>query len=284
MTLISQQEPDWRASLRRFGIRPDKRLGQHFLFDSRILEAVVASAELEPGTRVLEIGAGLGSLTWHLAAAGLRVTAVEVDRRLAQALEEAVGGLEQVDLVFADALSLRLGSLFSDSLYAVVANIPYNITSSLVRKLLEADRAPFRLALTIQAEVAQRIVEAPGEMSLLSLSVQVYGIPRIAAHIPAGAFFPRPAVDSSVLRIDVHPQPKVSGQQVGRFFALARAGFSQRRKKLANSLSAGLRVPPAHVRSWMQEAGLSADARAQELSVEDWLQLVSTPGPMGAEG
>ncbi|MCJ7514094.1 MAG: 16S rRNA (adenine(1518)-N(6)/adenine(1519)-N(6))-dimethyltransferase RsmA [Anaerolineales bacterium] len=266
-------EPNWRDLLRRHGIRPNKRFGQHFLLDGHRLDAIVRAAELPPETLVLEIGAGVGSLTWHLAHAGYQVVAVELDTRLRPALDEAVAQLPGVRLVYGDILTLPLESLHGSQPHAVVANIPYGITSALLRRLLEAETPAFRVVLTVQQEVAARVASGPGQMSLLALSVQVYGAPAIAAVIPAAAFHPPPEVDSAVLRIDRYEQPRVQREWVPVFFDLARGGFSQRRKKLRNALASSLQAPAERVDAWLARADLPAGARAQELGIEDWLHL-----------
>ncbi len=260
--------------LRRYGLRPDKRLGQNFLVDTAALGRVVRAAELRPDETVLEIGAGLGTLTARLSASAKRVIAVEVDRRLIPVLEQEVGGCPNVEIVQGDALQIDLEAVTRGEAYVVVANIPYLITSALIRRLLEAGHPPGRLVLTLQAEVGERIVAGPGEMSLLALSVQVYGAPRLAARIPAGAFYPAPEVESVVLRIDRHPQALMPPDRVVAFFRLARAGFGQKRKMLRNAAAGGLAVEPSVVAGWMQAAGLPATARAQELSLEDWNRLL----------
>jgi 16S rRNA (adenine1518-N6/adenine1519-N6)-dimethyltransferase len=260
--------------LRRHGLRPDKRLGQSFLVDSAALERVVRAAELRPDETVLEIGAGLGTLTARLSASAKRVVAVEVDRRLIPVLERELGGCSNVEIVQGDALQIDLAAVTRGEAYVVVANIPYLITSALIRRLLEAGHPPGRMVLTLQAEVGERIVAGPGEMSLLALSVQLYGAPRLAAHIPASAFYPRPEVESVVLRIDRHALALMPLERVPDFFRMARAGFSQRRKMLRNAAAGGLAVEPSVVASWMQAAGLAATARAQELGLDDWDRLV----------
>jgi 16S rRNA (adenine1518-N6/adenine1519-N6)-dimethyltransferase len=270
--------PDFRGLSRKYGIRPDKRLGQHFLFDPAALDRVIAAAGLTGAETVLEIGAGVGSLTWRLAHRAGRVVAVEIDRRLIAALNEVVAALPQVRVVQGDVLALDLVSLVGDGSYRVVANIPYSITSLLIRKLLE-DRTPAsRLVLTLQREVAERIVAAAGEMSLLALSVQLYGVPAIVGSIPAGAFYPPPKVDSSILRVDLHERLPLPRESVPALFRLARAGFSQKRKKLRNALAAGMAITPAEAGEWLERAGISPERRAQELGLEDWGRLAQAVG------
>lgn len=265
--------PDVRGLLRRYGLKPDKSLGQNFLVDPASLRKVVEAAELTLQDNVLEIGAGLGSLTYDLAAVAAQVTAVEFDRRLIPALSEAVGGLPNVRLINDDILSIDLGELMNGDEYSVVANIPYAITSILIRRLMEAPDPSRLVVLTVQREVAERIVAVPGEMSLLALSVQVYGRPSIRGWIPPEAFFPRPKVDSAVLRIDAGEEPGVATELIEPIFQLARAGFAQRRKKLINALSSGLGTNREEILGWFGHAGVPADSRAQELTLESWERL-----------
>jgi 16S rRNA (adenine1518-N6/adenine1519-N6)-dimethyltransferase len=158
--------------------------------------------------------------------------------------------------------------------YKVVANLPYYITSAVLRRLLEAALKPQRLVVTVQKEVAQRIVAGPGNMSLLAVSVQFYGQPTLAHHIPAGAFYPPPKVDSAVVRIDVHPQPAANVTDVGFFFEVVKAGFGQKRKQLKNALAAGLHKPVAEVSKSMGQAGIDPTRRAETLNLEEWGRLV----------
>jgi 16S rRNA (adenine1518-N6/adenine1519-N6)-dimethyltransferase len=265
--------PHPRNLLRRFQLRPDKKLGQHFLVDQGALGQVVKAAHLKGHETVLEIGAGLGSLTFRLAQRADQVIAIEFDQRLIPALETVVEPLTNVRLIEADILELDLQALLETDAYLVVANIPYNITSTLIRRLMETPNPPARVVLTIQREVAERIVVKPGEMNLLALGVQVYGTPEIMARIPAGAFYPRPKVDSAVLRIDIHPQPLVQQSQIEPLFLLARSGFGHKRKQLKNALSMNLDLDPDRVIHWLEEIGLDPKVRAQALAIQDWVRL-----------
>ncbi len=265
--------------LRRYGLRPDKSLGQNFLIDTAALEKVIAAAGVQPVDSVLEIGPGLGSLTRLLAVSARQVVAVEIDAGLLPPLEQVLGPYPNVRLVHGDILSLDPAELMAPAAgeggaYLVVANIPYYITSALIRHLLEARLKPERVALTVQREVAERITAGPGEMSLLALSVQVYGAPSIAARIPAGAFYPAPKVDSAVVRVDLYPEPRIPSAGLDVFFRLAKAGFSQKRKTLRNSLSAGLRLAPAQAGALLESAGIDPQRRAETLSIDEWKRLV----------
>ncbi len=260
--------------LRRHGLRPRKSLGQNFLCDEHILAHIVEAAGVDPAAHVLEIGPGLGSLTRHLARAGGQVTAVELDAALLPALREVLAPFDNVSIVQGDILHLNLASLIGPGRWQVVANIPYYITSAVIRRLLEAVPPPFALALTVQQEVARRICASPGDLSLLALGVQVYGRPQQVLSIPAGAFYPPPKVDSALLRVELYGEPLLPRHRLDAFFRLAKAGFSQRRKTLRNAFSAGLHLSPAEAGARLQQAGIDPMRRAETLSLDEWDRLV----------
>lgn len=260
--------------LKRYGIQPRKSLGQNFLVEPAGLLKVINAAELSGSEEVLEIGAGLGSLTYLLAQTCAHVTTVEIDRHMLAPLAEALTPFSNVQIVPGDILELDPSTLVNQENYVVVANIPYYITSAIIRHLLEADLKPSRVILTIQKEVAQRIVARDGKMSLLSLSVFVFGEPEIAGIIPAGSFFPAPDVDSAVLRIRLHPEPLIPSNRLDQFFKLAHAGFGQKRKTLRNSLSAGLSLPTGEVEARLREANIDPSRRAETLSIAEWARLL----------
>ncbi len=263
------------ALLRAHGLSPKKSLGQNFLVDPVALERIVQAAEIDPGRSVLEVGPGLGSLTRYLARAAGRVVAVELDAALIPVLEDVLRETPNVELVHGDILKLDPARLMGQGGYFVVANIPYYITSNLIRHLLEAPLKPQRLVLTVQREVAERISAGPGDMSLLALGVQVYGQPKIVTRIPAGAFYPPPTVDSAVVRVDLYPEPLIPAAQIDTFFRLAKAGFGQKRKTMRNALSAGLGIPPAEVAALLEKAGIDPQRRAETLSLEEWKRLTA---------
>lgn len=279
--LSKQPALDIPGLLRQAGLRPNKRLGQNFLMDSAALDKVIQAADLHKEDVVLEVGAGLGSLTRLLAVHACRVTAVEVDEHLFRLLTEIMSIYPNVHLVQGDILKLDPVELTAGDLgeshkgnYIVAANIPYYITSAVIRHLLEARRQPDRMVLTIQREVAERLCAKPGEMSLLSLSVQVYGQPKITAQIPAGAFYPVPQVDSSVVQITCFDEPLIPRHQLKLFFRLAKAGFSQKRKTLRNALAGGLHLSPQQAGDILQSAAIDPQRRAETLSLAEWHILV----------
>jgi 16S rRNA (adenine1518-N6/adenine1519-N6)-dimethyltransferase len=261
------------AVLKRYGLRADKSLGQNFLQDHFALEKIARAAEIQPDDSVLEVGPGLGSLTRYLAACAKKVTAVELDPDLLPPLRAVLQPHQNVNIVQGDILKLPIAQLIDQPGYLAVANIPYNITSAILRHLLESQPKPRRVVLTVQKEVAERICAGPGDLSLLALSVQVYGNPQIAARIPAGAFFPAPKVDSAVLRIDIYPDPLIPNESLNTFFKLIKAGFGQKRKTLRNSLSAGLNIQPAEAETLLLKGGIDPKRRAETLSIEEWKRL-----------
>jgi 16S rRNA (adenine1518-N6/adenine1519-N6)-dimethyltransferase len=234
---------------------------------------VVEVAGIETSDAVLEIGPGLGNLTRLLAVQARQVMAVEVDPNLIPPLREVLTPFANVQVVQSDILALDPAQLMKEPGYLVVANIPYNITSALIRHLLEARIKPARIIMTVQREVAERICASPGKLSLLALSVQVYGKPIMAARILAEAFYPVPKVDSAVVRIDLSPQPLIPNPLLPLFFRLAKAGFSQKRKTLRNSLAGGLRLTPAQAANMLLAAGIDPQRRAETLSLEEWSRL-----------
>ena len=273
-----------RRLLRHFGLQAKKSLGQHFLVDNDVLQLIVASAELTPADTVMEIGPGLGVLTRELARQAGLVIAVEVDSKLSAALKQTLAACQNVTIINRNILEIEPSSLFqerkTESLatggtpfsYKVVAKLPYYITSPVLRHFLEAKVKPQVMVVMVQKEVAEVIVAEPGKMSLLSISVQFYGKPRIISYVPAQCFYPAPEVDSAVLRVDLYPQPAVAVSEAS-FFELVRAGFCTPRKQLVNSLAYGLKWPKAEALALLAKAGIAQQRRAEALTLEEWAQL-----------
>ena len=260
--------------LQKYQVQPKKSLGQNFLVDPNGLNKVVQAAKVSSEDTVLEIGAGLGSLTYLLAQQSRQVVAVELDTRLIASLREALAGFTNVTICEGDMLKLSPDVLIDAERYVVVANIPYYITSALIRHLLEANHKPTRMVLTVQQEVAERILARDGKMSLLALSVQVYGKPELKARIPAGCFYPPPEVDSAVLSIELYEEPIVPSGSLDLFFKLAHAGFAQKRKTLRNTLATGMNESPAWAERLLTTAGIDPQRRAETLSMQEWKKLV----------
>jgi len=269
------------ALLKRHGLRADKSLGQNFLQDPFALEKISAAAQVQSTDIVVEIGPGLGSLTRYLAVAAKEVIAVELDEKLLAPLRAVVAPYQNVRVIHGDILKLAPAELIATDDYLVVANVPYYITSAIIRHLLESPRKPRRIVLTIQKEVAERICAKPGDLSLLALSVQIYGRPRVAARIPAEAFFPVPKVDSAILSVEIYSQPLIRPELLDTFFKLIKAGFGQKRKTLRNSLSAGLYITPAAAEELLTSVGIDSKRRAETLSIEEWERLCEAVNQQG---
>lgn len=266
-----------RKMLRERGLRPRKSLAQHFLIDDGVVRDMLAAAELDPGDVVLEVGPGLGVLTADLARSAQHLIAVEADEELVQALQEEFHSCRNLTLVHADILEVEPGALLRQAgvgpAYKVVADLPYYITSAVLRHFLEATEKPSLMITMMQREVARAIVAPPGDMSLLAASVQFYGRPEIVSYVPAAAFYPPPKVESAILRTRVLARPAVEVPSTECFFSLVRAGFSARRKQLRNALAMGLGVRPEEAVALLERAGISPQRRAESLALSEWAQL-----------
>jgi 16S rRNA (adenine1518-N6/adenine1519-N6)-dimethyltransferase len=294
-----------RAALRSLQLRPTREMGQNFLVDAEALATIVAAAELTRDDTVVEVGPGLGVLTWELLAQAGRVVAVELDKRLAERLGHEFAGDARLAIVQGDILRLPPGQLLEDqrpktkdqvadvltedwssvlgpsslvaSSYKLVANLPYAITSALLRHFLEAQAKPDLIVVLVQWEVAQRITAGPGDLSVLAHSVQIYAEPEIVARVPAAGFVPAPAVDSAVLRLRVRPHPAVD-VDVDALMRVIKAGFLQARKKLSNALPAGLAsmgqpVEKEGLVAALVAAGVDPGRRAETVTLEEWVRI-----------
>ncbi|HIE25437.1 MAG TPA: ribosomal RNA small subunit methyltransferase A [Anaerolineales bacterium] len=260
--------------LQKYGLRPKKKLGQNFLQDPNILEKIVDIANVTKKDTVLEIGPGLGSLTRHLAERAKEVIAVEIDKNIIPPLRASLLGYTNTTIVEGDMLNIPPSEIINAHEYLVVANIPYYITSALLRHLIEHEPRPSRMVLTIQKEVAKRICTPEGKkMSLLALSIQVYGKPEITAEIPAEAFYPPPKVDSAIIRINLYEKTRIPADLLNTFFQLAKAGFSQKRKTLRNALAGGLHHSTTEMETLLEKAEINPHRRAETLNLDEWREL-----------
>jgi len=256
-------------------VRAKKSLGQHFLIDRDVLRRIVDAAEIDSSDTVVEVGPGLGVLTEELAKYARNVIAIEIDDTLAPMLRTTLFPKENVCVVHGDILSQSLSELLPQGTkdYKVVANLPYYITSPVIRFFLDSESQPKSIVVMIQKEVAQAIAAEPGEMSLLSVAVQLYGIPRVICTVSASCFYPVPKVESAVLKIEVLPEPLIAHCFSGEFFALVRAGFCANRKQLQNSLTQGLACDKSSALLLLDEAGIDGSRRAETLSVSEWVKM-----------
>jgi 16S rRNA (adenine1518-N6/adenine1519-N6)-dimethyltransferase len=255
--------------LRRHGIDLKHRLGQNFLIDPVLRDAIADAAGATAADDVLEVGAGVGTLTVALAARCRRLVAVEVDVRLLPALEEVLRGCDNVKVVPADILRFDAGAEFPNGGEVVAGNIPYNITGALIRRLLGAPPRPRRISLVVQKEVAERWTAATGA-SLATVAVQVYAEPRIVLAIPASAFSPPPRVDSALVRLDVRDGPAVDVPDIDAFFRLVEAVFQYRRKQLGGALGRVGGMGSTEAGRRLRELGIDPERRPQTLSLGEW--------------
>ena len=261
--------------LKELDLAARKGLGQHFLTDRGILGKILQAACLKPEDVVVEVGPGLGVLTAELVKQTGRVIAVELDKALAHTLKTDLSDAQNLTVIQGDILELPpkelLASISGD--YKVVANLPYYITSAVLRHFLESTKRPSLLVVMVQREVARAIAASPGEMGLLGLSVQIFGMPRIVARVAAGSFYPPPKVESAVVKIDVFPNPVIPEAELAGFFGVARAAFSAPRKQIQNSLAQGLDADKAEIISRLNITGINPQRRAETLNIPEWVKL-----------
>jgi 16S rRNA (adenine1518-N6/adenine1519-N6)-dimethyltransferase len=272
---IDRSSPDAKSQLHRLGTRAKKGLGQHFLVDRGVLEKIISAAELEPSDTVIEVGPGLGVLTGELVKKAANVIAIEADSKLASSLQKTFSKIPQLTVLNADVLEIDPGEIFAKKRrsYKIVANLPYYIAAPILRHFLEASLKPSLMVVMVQKEVGQSIVAAPGDMSILGISVQLYGKPTIVDYVPAQSFYPQPKVDSAIVRIEVYPKPAVEVEGIAGFFEIVKAGFSAPRKQIRNSLALGLQVTSAETEEFLEKVGISPQRRPETLSLEEWAKL-----------
>ena len=251
-------------------MKAKKSFGQNWLRDEYTLGSIVNAADITKGENILEVGPGLGALTKKLLETGENITTVEADHELIPGLIERFGPRKNFHLVQGDILKFDLQKM--DSPYKVVANIPYYLTSNLIRMLLESHNPPKAMVLLVQKEVAQRIIAKPGKMSVLAFSVQYYGRPEYVMDVKKELFDPVPKVDSAVIKIVRYDRP-IFESDTKKLFRLVKAGFGEKRKTLRNSLSGGLNADTHTIEKVLNQSNINPMARAQELSLDDWRNL-----------
>ncbi|MCX6785713.1 MAG: 16S rRNA (adenine(1518)-N(6)/adenine(1519)-N(6))-dimethyltransferase RsmA [Candidatus Komeilibacteria bacterium] len=262
--------------IKNIGLRPDKLKGQNFCIDEKVLQAMVKAARAGKNDTVLEVGAGFGFLTTELAKIAKEVVAVEIEPALVRILRNLQAVYKNVEVVQGDILKIQNLKLKAQN-YKIVANLPYSITSAFLRKFLTTENKPSSITLLLQREVAQRICAQPGEMSLLAVSVQLYGEPKIISTVKPASFWPRPSVNSAILQInDLQPFPFQKQVSELKFWQVVRAGFCAKRKTLENNLANSFHLSKEDVQKSLINSGLNPLVRAQELSLDDWLKLTTS--------
>jgi 16S rRNA (adenine1518-N6/adenine1519-N6)-dimethyltransferase len=275
-----------KSLLKAFDLKAKKSLAQHFLIDRGILNKIVAGADLAPEDTVVEVGPGLGVLTRELAERVERLIAVELDQNMVEILRRTFGAMPNVIIVHKDVIESTPEELFAEVgmtpspsgalKYKVVANLPYYITSMVLRHFLEAKLKPELIVVMVQKEVAEQIIAPPGDMSTLSVGVQFYGKPKILRTVSRGCFYPAPDVDSAILRVDLHPQPLLPPDEDEAFFDVVHTGFCAPRKQLGNSIAQGFRIPKVEITPVLEKAGIDPMRRAETLSIGEWVHLYET--------
>lgn len=281
--------------LEKHKAKPLKKFGQNFLIDKNILNKIIESADIKAEDTILEVGPGIGTLTQKLAEKAKKIIAIEKDKTMVEILSAQGGpasGWKNVEIINADILKINLKP-YTSKPYKLVANIPYYLTSPLIRKFLEQKNPPKEIVLMIQKEVAQRICAKPPNMSLLAISVQFYAVPKIISYVSKNCFLPSPKIDSAIIKIHpikyrekvilpsaklfdgVNPQKKYNIDS-DLFFKVVKVGFSQPRKQILGNLSRGLKIDKEKINKWLLENKIKVNQRAETLSVEDWIKLVSS--------
>lgn len=263
-----------RSLCSQYNLKPSKRLGQNFLIDQNIVNKFIDYAKISAQDIILEIGPGLGALTLPLAQKAKKVIAVEIDKRLADALQEQALNYKNVEIVKGDILKIKNSKLKIKNYHAkfkMVSSLPYNIASQIIFKFLEFCPPPQSMLFMLQKEVAQRVCARPPNMSVVSVLVQAQAQAKILKYVSRNCFWPRPSVDSAI--IELKPFLRQSSQDIKYFSCLVKAGFSSRRKMLKNNLTAKFKIKYSLAEKALEKAGLSSKIRAQELGVEDWRKL-----------
>lgn len=269
MSLLAQT----KYLCKKYGLKPHRPAGQNFLINENIISQIISTAEINIQDTVLEIGPGLGFITKELANQTKQVLAIELDRRLASAMKDLAKGFKNLKVIQNDVMKIKLDEFVNHKEYKLVSNLPFNITSWVLRNFLQYKPKPESITIVVQKEIAQRIVAKPGNMSILSVAVQVYSEPEIVKIINKENFWPQPKVDSAIIRIN-----NIKGEIKGMideksFFRVVKAGFSAKRKKLINSLSSGLQIDKANISQILSKVNINLDSRAQELSINDWREI-----------
>lgn len=267
---------DVKNLLKSYGIRPSKAFGQNFLVNEKAFEKIIETAELSKKDLVLEIGPGIGNLTLKLAKKTKKVIAIEKDKRMCEILKNIIQSqsIKNIKLINKDILKTNLG-IYTLKPYKLTANLPYYITSPVIRRFLEMRNPPESMTLMIQKEVAQRICAKPNKMSLLAVSVQFYAKPKIISYISKKSFWPEPKVDSAIIKI-VPLKTKFSKKFTEKFFKIVKAGFSHPRKQLINNLSKGLKMEKEKIKEWLLKNNVQPSQRAETLGVDEWQKLTKS--------
>ena len=264
-----------KSLLKKHNAVPSKRFGQNFLIDKNIIKKILNQAELSPKDVVLEIGPGIGTMTIELARKAKKIIAVEKDPKMVEILKETTQDFQNIEIINKDIMKYEVPKIkYRD--YKVVANLPYYITSPVIRKLLETENKPKEIILMVQKEVAQRICARPPKTNLLAISVQFYAKPKIISYVSKKAFYPKPKVDSAIIHLKISKQNSKIDRE--KFFKIVKAGFSHPRKQLANNLLKeldflGKEINKEKIISLLAKKGILATQRPETLLLKNWIEL-----------
>lgn len=273
-----------KSLLTYYNVSAQKSLGQHFLIDPEALKKMLQAAELSKSDFVVEVGPGFGVMTLPMADLAGRILAVETDKKVLQILKALGSGCPNLDVLPSNILKLDSRYIYDryktwskvkkgKTSYKLVSNLPYYITSAILKLFLETDLPPDLIVVMVQKEVAERIVAKPGELSILGVSVQFFGEPEYIAEISKNSFWPKPEVDSAIIKIKPFKEPPFGVDNVRMFFRIVKAGFGEKRKQLHNSLAGGLWLDDEVVQSALDELGIDPRVRPQDLSLEEWAKI-----------
>ncbi|NCS72431.1 MAG: ribosomal RNA small subunit methyltransferase A [Candidatus Magasanikbacteria bacterium] len=264
----------------RYGFSPSKAYGQNYLISKKPIEMMIEAGELTSSDTVVEVGPGFGVLTLAMAPLVKRVVSFEIERTLQPYWEDQQKEYPNIDIIWGNVLKKFSSSHFFSQgelpVYKVIANLPYQITSQVIRMFLEQEHPPERVIIMVQKEVADRIVAKPGDMSLLAVSVQYYGEAHIVCKVPRGSFWPSPKVDSAVVHIQVHRQEDISNRSMNdeQFFRVVKAAFANKRKQAWRNIATGLNIDAVVVKAAIQDICGNEKIRAEAVSLSEWRQLV----------
>lgn len=273
-----------KSLMTHYNMSAQKSLGQHFLIDREVLDDILNAASLGRDDFVIEIGPGFGVLTLPMAEQAGRVLGIETDQKILSILKSISSGCPNIDLLPANILKIDNQQIYQRYLawskakhkktsYKLVSNLPYYITSAILKLFLETKHRPDLIVVMVQREVAQRIIAKPGEMTILAVSIQLFGQPEIVRIVPKSAFWPKPEVDSAILKIVPYKKVGHDIDDVKLFFRVVKAGFGERRKQLHNSLAGGLGLEDKLVRNTLAGVGIDPKTRAQDLSLSEWSKI-----------
>jgi len=263
-----------RSTLSHYRVHAKKKIGQHFLTDETVPDIIIEAAGLTAKDTVMEIGPGLGVLTDKMAPLVGDLYAIEIDRVLANKLKQKYSNRDNIHIINADILQVDLSQILTAGInYKVVANLPYYITSPILNYFVHGNLKPVSMVIMLQKEVGDSIAAEDGNLSVLSISMRIYTIPRLVAYIPPQSFYPEPKVHSAIIQLDFLPKPSIEIDNIENFLHFVNRGFASPRKRISNSLATGLKMENVAAVELLEKAGIETIKRAENLTLEQWRNL-----------